>query len=104
MLSYKEIEVPDIGDFRSVPVVEVLVDEGDRVEINSPLITVQSEKGAMDVPSPLAGRVHEVIVQVGDRVTRGSSILLLETEVEDPEETRAELVGRREPKLRLDSP
>lgn len=102
MLSYKEIEVPDIGDFRSVPVIEVLVQEGDRVEVNSPLITVQSEKGAMDVPSPLAGRVHEIIVHQGDRVTRGSSILLLETEVEDPEETRAELIGRREPVLRAD--
>ena len=103
MLSYKEIEVPDIGDFRSVPVVEVLVVEGDQVEVNSPLITVQSERGAMDVPSPLAGRVHEVIVHEGDRVTRGSSILLLETEVEDPEETRDELVGRREPVLNADS-
>lgn len=84
MLSYKEIEVPDIGDFRSVPVVELLVQEGERVEVNTPLITVKTDKGPMDVPSPLAGKVQEMIVQVEDRVTRGSSILLLETEVEDP--------------------
>lgn len=103
MLSYKEIEVPDIGDFRSVPVVEILVHEGDQVEVNSPLITVQSERGAMDVPSPLPGRVHEIMIQIGDRVTRGSSILLLETEVEDPEETRAELIDRREPVMSADS-
>ncbi len=84
MLSYKEIEVPDIGDFRSVPVIEILVQEGERVEVNTPLIAVKTEKGPMDVPSPLAGKVQEMIVQVEDRVTKGSSILLLETEVEDP--------------------
>ncbi len=84
MLSYKEIEVPDIGDFRSVQVIEILVQEGERVEVNTPLIAVKTEKGPMDVPSPLAGKVQEMIVQVEDRVTKGSSILLLETEVEDP--------------------
>lgn len=83
MLSYKEIEVPDTGDFRSVQVIELLVQEGERVEVNTPLITVKTDKGPMDVPSPLAGKVQEMIVQVEDRVTRGSSILLLETEVED---------------------
>lgn len=99
MLSYKEIEVPDIGHFRSVPVIEVLVEEGERVEVNSPLITVQSEQGAMDVPSPLTGKVQEVIVQVGDRVTKGSSILLLETEVEDPNDVNAITIEDREPIL-----
>lgn len=97
MLSYKEIEVPDIGHFRSVPVIEVLVEEGERVEVNSPLITVKSEQGAMDVPSPLPGKVQEVIVQVGDRVTKGSSILLLETEVEDPNELRSLMAEDTEP-------
>ena len=96
MLSYKEIEVPDIGHFRSVPVIEVLVEEGERVEVNSPLITVQSEQGAMDVPSPLTGKVQEVIVQVGDRVTKGSSILLLETEVEDPNEENSITIEDRQ--------
>ncbi|MDJ0956159.1 MAG: dihydrolipoyllysine-residue acetyltransferase [Arenicellales bacterium] len=99
MLSYKEIEVPDIGHFRSVPVIEVLVEEGEKVEVNSPLITVQSEQGAMDVPSPLTGKVQEVIVQVGDRVTKGSSILLLETEVEDPNEADSITIEDREPVL-----
>ena len=99
MLSYKEIEVPDIGHFRSVPVIEVLVEEGERVEVNSPLITVQSEQGAMDVPSPLTGKVQEIIVQVGDRVTKGSSILLLETEVEDPNEANSITIEDREPIL-----
>ena len=84
MLSYKEIEVPDIGDFRSVQVVDILVQEGERVEVDTPLITVKTDKGPMDVPSPLAGNVQEVIVHVEDRVTKGSSILLLETEVDDP--------------------
>ena len=100
MLSYKEIEVPDIGDFRSVPVVEILVQEGERVEVDTPLITVKTEKGPMDVPSPLAGKVQELIVHAEDRVTRGSSILLLETEVEDPVSTPSR--AESEPDVRLE--
>ena len=99
MLSYKEIEVPDIGDFRSVPVVEILVQEGESVEIDTPLITVKTGKGPMDVPSPLAGKVQELIVHVEDRVTKGSSILLLETEVDDP----MQAPSRPEPELKLES-
>ena len=104
MLSYKEIEVPDIGDFRSVQVVEILVQEGERVEVDTPLITVKTDKGPMDVPSPLAGNVTELIVQVEDRVTKGSSILLLETEVDDPAPQRPQTapVLDRMPELDLE--
>ncbi|MGH7727290.1 MAG: 2-oxo acid dehydrogenase subunit E2 [Vulcanimicrobiaceae bacterium] len=74
-----EIRVPNIGDFKDIPVIDVLVKPGDRVEAESPLVTLESEKAAMDVPSPQAGTVREVSVQVGARVSEGSALLVLET-------------------------
>src|SRR5262249_8285142 len=74
-----EIKVPSIGDFRDVPVIEVLVKAGETVEAEQPLITLESDKATMDVPSPAAGTVQEVNVQVGDKVSEGSSILTLST-------------------------
>lgn len=75
-----EIKVPDIGNFRDVAVIEVLVKPGDRVAQDTPLITLESDKAAMDIPSPQAGVVEKLLVQVGDRVSEGSPILLLQTE------------------------
>ena len=74
----KEVRVPDIGDSGEVDVVEVLVSAGDSVEVDSPLISLESDKASMDVPSPLAGKVSEVKVSVGDQVATGAVILLLE--------------------------
>jgi dihydrolipoamide dehydrogenase len=76
-----EVKLPDIGDFTDVPVIEVLVQPGDTVRPEDPLITIESEKATMDVPSPAAGTVQEVKVQVGDQVSEGSLILILATEV-----------------------
>lgn len=75
----REVSVPDIGDFKDVPVIEVLVKPGDTVKAEDPLITLESDKATMDVPSPAAGTVKEVRVKVGDRVSQGSPVLLLET-------------------------
>lgn len=75
-----EIKVPDIGNFKDVAVIEVLVKPGDRVAQDTPLITLESDKAAMDIPSPQAGVVEKLLVQVGDRVSEGSPILLLQTE------------------------
>ena len=86
MLSYKEIEVPDSDEFRNTSVVEILVKEGERVEVGTPLIAVKGSGDTVDVPSPMEGRVQEMIVQVEDRVSKGTSILLLETEVARPVE------------------
>ncbi|MBS1270127.1 MAG: Dihydrolipoyllysine-residue acetyltransferase component of pyruvate dehydrogenase complex [Gammaproteobacteria bacterium] len=79
-MTAKEIKVPDIGDFEDVPVIEVLVNEGDTVAVETPLITLESDKAAMDVPSPEAGTVQRIIVGVDDKVSRGSPILTLEVE------------------------
>src|SRR5689334_25380264 len=73
-----EVKVPDIGDFKDVPVIEVLVKAGDRVTPEESLITLESDKATMEVPSPGAGVVKEVRVKVGDKVSRGSPVLVLE--------------------------
>ena len=73
-----EVRVPDIGDFADVPVIEVLVEPGAEVAVEDPLITLESDKATMDVPSPSAGVVQELAVQVGDKVSEGSLILRLE--------------------------
>ena len=64
------VEVPDIGDFTNVPVIEILVAPGDSVAVDDPLLTLESDKATMDVPAPYAGTVGEVQVKVGDRVSR----------------------------------
>ncbi len=75
-----EIKVPDIGDFKDVPIIEVHVQAGARVKGEDPLITLESDKATMDVPAPQAGTVAEIKVAVGDRVGEGAVILLLEPE------------------------
>ncbi|MCE8026756.1 dihydrolipoyl dehydrogenase [Billgrantia aerodenitrificans] len=76
----EEVRVPDIGDFDDVPVIEVLVRPGDTIRAEDSLITLESDKASMDVPAPKAGRVAEVLVAVGDRVSQGTPILMLEAE------------------------
>jgi pyruvate dehydrogenase E2 component (dihydrolipoamide acetyltransferase) len=76
-----EVLVPDLGDFKDVPVIEVLVKPGDRVSAEDPLITLESDKATMDVPAPAAGVVKELIVKVGDKVSEGSRILVLDAAV-----------------------
>jgi len=75
-----EVLVPDIGDFDQVPVIEVLVSAGDRVNAEDPLVTLESDKATMDVPSPRTGIVKELRVSVGDAVSQGSPILTLESD------------------------
>jgi len=72
------VEVPDIGDFQDVPVIEILVSPGDSVAVDDPLLTLESDKATMDVPAPFAGTVREVHVSVGDRVSQGTQLLSLE--------------------------
>ncbi|MFY9740012.1 MAG: dihydrolipoyllysine-residue acetyltransferase [Candidatus Cybelea sp.] len=75
-----EVRVPDIGDFKDVPVIEVLVKPGDRVKKNDSLITLESEKASMEVPAEAAGVVQDVRVKVGDRVSQGMPIVVLATD------------------------
>ena len=74
-----EVKVPDIGDFKNIPVIEVLVKPGDSVSQEAPLVTLESDKATMEVPSPAAGKVKEIKVKVGDKVSEGSLVLTLES-------------------------
>lgn len=73
-----DVRVPNIGDFDNVPVVEIQVKRGDEVKTDDPLITLESDKAAMDVPSPETGKVAEILVGIGDKVSEGSAIIRLE--------------------------
>jgi len=73
-----EVKVPDIGDFKDVPVIEVLVQAGDSVKAEDSLVTLESDKATMEVPAPAAGTVKELRVKVGDKVSEGSLVLVLE--------------------------
>jgi len=75
-----DVSVPDLGDFADVPVIEIHVAPGDVVSNEDPLVTLESDKATMDIPSPAAGTVRELRVKVGDLVSRGSPILSLDTE------------------------
>ena len=73
-----EIKVPDVGDFKDIPVIELLVKVGDTLEKEAPLITLETDKATVEIPAPQAGVVKEIKVRVGDKVSEGSSILILE--------------------------
>src|SRR5690606_22776170 len=77
-MSVIEVRVPDIGDFEDVEVIEVLVSEGDEVGLEQSLVTVESDKASMEIPSSAAGRVKELRVKVGDKVSEGSVLVVLE--------------------------
>ncbi len=74
-MSVIDVKVPDIGDFKDVPIIEVHVKPGDSVKRDDPLVTLESDKAAMEVPAPEAGKVAEILVKVGDKVSEGSAIL-----------------------------
>ncbi|GAB4123064.1 MAG: dihydrolipoyl dehydrogenase [Sideroxydans sp.] len=78
-MSTLEIKVPDIGDFKDVAIIEIAVKAGDHIEKEQPIITLETDKATMDVPAPAAGVVKELKVKVGDKVSEGSVILLLES-------------------------
>src|ERR1700730_11270152 len=75
-----EVRVPDIGDFKDVPIIEVMVKPGDMIKPEQPLVTLESDKASMEVPSPLGGVVSELKVRLGDRVNEGTVILTLVTD------------------------
>src|SRR4029077_1368479 len=72
------VEVPDIGDFEDVPIIEILVSPGDQVALDDPLITLESDKATMDVPAPFAGVIRDLHARIGDRVSQGSRLLDIE--------------------------
>ena len=82
----KNISVPDIGDFKDVEIIEVLVKPGDQVKKNDPIVTLESDKSSVEVPSPIEGKISELKVKIGDKVSEGSILATLENGNEKKDE------------------
>ena len=89
MTELKKIHIPNIGDFDSVEVIDVMVKVGDKINIEDSLITVESDKASMDIPSPASGLIKSIDIKVGDEVKEGSLILSIDSEIEDSSEEKA---------------
>ena len=94
MTELTEVRVPDIGDFSDVPIIEILVEVGDRIRTEDPLVTLESDKATMDVPAPAAGVVRELAVTVGDNVSEGSVLLRIDAEGAAGEDEETTPAGR----------
>ena len=76
----EKITVPDIGDFENVEIIEVLVKSGDIIKKNDPIVTLESDKSSVEVPSPFAGKISSLEVKIGDKVSKGSVLAIIENE------------------------
>ena len=92
-----DVKVPDIGDFKDVPIIEVHVKPGDAVNAEDPIITLESDKATMDVPSPASGTVERLLVKVGDTVSEGSPVLQLRGNEEGAMTQPPSLLSQQEP-------
>jgi len=89
MAELKKIHIPNIGDFDSVEVIEIMVKVGDKINIEDSLITVESDKASMDIPSPVSGLIKSLDIKVGDEVKEGSLILSIDPGIQDSSEIKA---------------
>ncbi len=87
-MSVTEIKVPNIGDFKDVEVIEVLVSEGQSLKKNDPLITIESDKSSVEIPSNFDGKIKTLKIKVGDKVSEGDLILILEDTSQTQEEVQ----------------
>ena len=74
----QNISVPDIGDFKDVEVIEVLVKPGDKINKNDPVVTIESDKSSLEIPSPSSGEIKDLKVKIGDKVSEGSILATIE--------------------------
>ena len=94
MPTKKNVELPDIGDFDSVDIIEVLVKVGDIINENDSIITLETDKATMEIPAPFSGRVVSIAVKVDDKIAQGELILTLESESEDNDEAKKEATSK----------
>ncbi|SEP07972.1 dihydrolipoyllysine-residue acetyltransferase [Nitrosovibrio sp. Nv6] len=99
MAETKQVLIPDIGDFKDVPVIEVLVKPGDSIKAEDPVIVLESDKATIEVPSPFAGVVKDVSVRVGDKVSEGSPILSMEVSEAEEAAPATQTVSAPAPKV-----
>jgi len=96
-MSDKEIKVPNIGEFKDVEVIEVLVSNGQSVSKNDPLITIESDKSSVEIPASFDGKVKSVKIKVGDRVSEGDLILTVEQSGEEEKSIEQKTIKEAEP-------
>ena len=89
-----DIKVPNIGDFKDVEVIEVLVSEGQTLKKNDPLITIESDKSSVEIPSNFNGKIKSIKIRVGDKVSEGDLILILEKTSEATKKTQEKPLER----------
>lgn len=104
MAEIKDILVPDIGDFDAVEVIEVLVAVGDQIAVEDPIASLESDKAAMEIPSPFAGTVKAVKINVGDKVSEGSLLITLETSADSAAKEEAPAAPAKEEKAAAPTP
>ena len=100
-MAEKKLLVPNIGDFKNVEVIEVLVKSGQQIKKNDPLITLESDKSSVEVPATDEGKINEIIVKVGDKVSEGSEILLLDSVSKKEESKKAVEVKENIPEKKI---
>src|SRR5690554_4762698 len=99
-----DITIPDIGDFDNVPVIEVLVAKGDQVEKDQSLLTLESEKATMEIPSPEAGTIISLTISEGDNVAKGAVIGQMEVSETSKQDKPKESAGDKKPATKQDKP
>ena len=82
----EKLLVPDIGEFEKVEVIELLVKPGDQINSNDPVVTIESDKSSVEIPSTISGKIESVNVKVGDKVSKGDLLLSVESSKESPSE------------------
>ena len=97
-MSQTEIKVPNIGDFKDVEVIEVLVKEGDEVKKNDPLITIESDKSSVEIPSTVDGKIIKLNLKIGDKVSEGDNILQIEINTKSNEKPSKNIEVKKEKK------
>ena len=86
----QNISVPDIGDFKDVEIIEVLVKPGDQIKKDDPIVTIESDKSSLEIPSPSDGEIKDLKVKIGDKVSEGSILAIIENgqDISSVEETK----------------
>ena len=84
----QNISVPDIGEFDSVEIIEVLVKVGDQISKDDPIVTLESDKSSVEVPSPFTGKITELSIKIGDKVSKGSLLAKLENVSSDDDQKK----------------
>ena len=82
----EKLLVPDIGEFEKVEVIELLVKAGDQINLNDPVVTIESDKSSVEIPSTLSGKIETINIKVGDKVSKGDLLLSIESTKQSPSE------------------